>query len=194
MLIHRCHLFGSFWIASQNHSLGMLQYHSCTAACAVSLSRLKLHAQLNTVLHAGGLSVPSPHQLQIADMWRFNAFIPQEPHGPSLPMIITFHFATLVQVLRQLDLVMLYQILTGMQNYSHLVKECCTMTTLSTDNLHALTACYLPQQQCLFKSFSSQGLHNVLCSGNNVCPEFKWSWLSGLYRWIKSQMWKILES
>ena len=104
MLIHSCHLSGSFWIASQNHSLGVLQYHPCTAAHAVSLPRLKLHTQLNTVLRAGAFSVSSLHQLQIANMCQFNAFIPQEPHGPSLPMII-FHSATLVQVLQQLDLV-----------------------------------------------------------------------------------------
>jgi hypothetical protein len=41
------------------------------------------------------LSVPP----QIADNRRCNAFIPREPRGPSVPMIIAFHFATLVHVL-----------------------------------------------------------------------------------------------
>jgi hypothetical protein len=34
---------------------------------------------------------------------RCNAFLAQEPRGPSLPLIIAFHFATPVHILRPLD-------------------------------------------------------------------------------------------
>jgi len=47
---------GNFRMASQNHSLGLLQYHSWTAAGSVSLPHLKLHTQLNKLLCADAFS------------------------------------------------------------------------------------------------------------------------------------------
>ena len=47
---------GNFRIASRNHSLGSLQYHSWTAASSVSLPHLKFHTQLNKLLGADAFS------------------------------------------------------------------------------------------------------------------------------------------
>jgi len=47
---------GNFRMASLNHSLGLLQYHSWTAAGSVSLAHLKLHTQLNKLLCADAFS------------------------------------------------------------------------------------------------------------------------------------------
>jgi hypothetical protein len=75
------------------------------------------------------------------NIWRFNAFSPQEPRGPSLPVVFAFHFVTLVHALLPLDLVMMQQFFTGPHDYGHSVKECSTKTTLSDDNSRDLTAC-----------------------------------------------------
>ena len=72
----------------------------------------------------------------------FNAFLPQEPCGPSLPMIITVHLATPGHALRPLHLVVMQQFYADLHVSGHLVMECCTKTTLSNDNLHNLTACW----------------------------------------------------
>ena len=84
---------------------------------------------------------------------QYNALFTQEPRGLSLPMIIAFHFATLVHVLWPLFFIMMQQFSTGMQNWGHLVKTCCTKTTLPEDILHNLTLCYLLKQRPLSKSF-----------------------------------------
>ena len=80
----------------------LLRYHTSTADGAVSLPLLKLCTQLNIVLHA---SVFSP---QIANNRRrtsdgvTSSF--HRIHGVHLlPVIITFHFETLVQALRLPD-------------------------------------------------------------------------------------------
>lgn len=87
------------------------------------------------------------------NIWWFNTFLPQEPCGPSQPMKISFHFATLVHVLWTLDLVTTWQFFTGMHNKDLFLVEWCTKTVLSGDNLYDLTACYLLKQQPLSKSF-----------------------------------------
>lgn len=47
---------GNFTMASRNHSLGLSQYHSGTAAGSVSLPHLKFHIQLNKLLCADAFS------------------------------------------------------------------------------------------------------------------------------------------
>ena len=59
-VIHRCHLLGTFWMASLNHCLRVIHYHSWTSSYAVSLSSFKFRPYLNTVLSArSGSSQPS---------------------------------------------------------------------------------------------------------------------------------------
>ena len=47
---------GNFRMVSWNHSLGLLQYHSWTAAGSVSLPHMKLHTQLHKLLCADAFS------------------------------------------------------------------------------------------------------------------------------------------
>jgi hypothetical protein len=72
---------GNFRMASQNHSLGLLQYHSWTAAGSVSLPHFKLHTQLNKLLCADAFSS------QTASNW------PWIPHSvmPSLERMHIVH-------------------------------------------------------------------------------------------------------
>ena len=68
----------------------------------------------------------SVHTLQITDDETFNRLttsFPQEPRGPFLPVIIALHFATVVNALRTLDLVMTQQLYTGMNDWGHLVAQ-----------------------------------------------------------------------
>jgi hypothetical protein len=60
-VLHRCDLLRIFRMASQNHSLGALRYHSWTGARAVRLPPLKLRILLDTVLPAGDLFPPTAH-------------------------------------------------------------------------------------------------------------------------------------
>ena len=71
-------------MASLNHSLDVLHYHSGTAACTLSWPMLKYRTQWNTVMRAGALPP------QIADNQRCNAFFTHEPRDTSLPMILAF--------------------------------------------------------------------------------------------------------
>jgi len=81
------------------------------------------------------------------NIWWCNAFFTQQPRGPSPPMIIAFHFATLAHELCLLDSVMMQPFFTYMHDSCHLAVEWCTNTKLATDNSHALIAYYLPKQQ-----------------------------------------------
>jgi len=47
---------GNFRMVSWNHSLGLLQYQSWTAAGSVSLPHLKFHSQLNKLQRADAFS------------------------------------------------------------------------------------------------------------------------------------------
>lgn len=128
-------------------SLGVLRYHSWTT-CGVSFPLLKFCTKWNTVLHAGALSLKNA-----GNWWSIsegvNATFPLELCGSSLPCL---PFMTLVHTLWPLELVSMQQFFIGMQNYGHLVVEWCTKITLSNDNLHHLTACYLLKQQVMSKS------------------------------------------
>ena len=50
------------------------------------------------------------------NIWDFNAFFPQKPHGPSLPWLTALHFATPAHALWPLDLVMTQQLFTCMHD------------------------------------------------------------------------------
>jgi hypothetical protein len=80
--------------------------------CAGCLPLVKFRTQLITLC----VQVPSLHKLQITDdeYLTLSRLLPQEPRGPSLPMIIAFHFATLVYALRPLDSVMKAAVFPGM--------------------------------------------------------------------------------
>ena len=64
--------------------------------------------------------------------WRCNAFFPQEPRSPSLPMIIAFHFVTLVHAFRPLYPVKTQQFFTSMLELGHLLMELCNELHYST--------------------------------------------------------------
>lgn len=146
-----CHLLLNFRMASRNHSSAVLRRPSWYAVCALSLPLFKPRIKLDTVLPAGALSP------QTADNRRYyNASLPQEPPGPSLPTIIDFHFATLIHPLRLLDLVLKQQFFTGTHDQGRLVVESCIGSTLSEGNWRDLTACCLPKQQLLFQILSER--------------------------------------
>jgi hypothetical protein len=46
---------------------------------------------------------------QTMNIWMFNVTFLEEPHGPSLSMLITFHFASLFHALRPLALILKQQ-------------------------------------------------------------------------------------
>jgi hypothetical protein len=81
--------------------------------------------------HACWSSVPS----RTCDS--FNAFLPQEPLGPSLPMIITFHLETPGRALQPIYLVVTQQFNTSLH-----VSFGGGMLYYNYDNLHHLTACW----------------------------------------------------
>jgi hypothetical protein len=83
----------------------------------------------------------SLHRLRITDSI-YNASIPQETRGPSLPTIIAFHFATLIHPLRLLDLVLTQQFFTGMHDQGRFAVESCTRSTLSDDGSRDLTVLF----------------------------------------------------
>ena len=80
---------------------------------------------------------------------------------------------------RPLDLVIMQQFFTGIQDWGHLVKERCTTTTLSDDDKSRyLTSCYWLKHQSLFKSFLNAlcKLHYLEACYENILPHhFKFS-------------------
>jgi len=61
------------------------------------------------------------HKLQInrqmtMNIWWFNTYFPKVPCGTYMPIIIAFHFATLIRALPPLDLVIMQQFFTGVQD------------------------------------------------------------------------------
>lgn len=147
-------------MASKNHSLGVLQYHSQTATCVVSLTLL---TSIRNWTRCCRRFLSALCRQPTMNIWQFKTFFPQEPRSTSLPMTINFHSVTLVHALQPLDLVMTQQFFTNMHDWSHLVVEWCTRTTPS-DNSHDHTACYSLKQQPLSKSFQNGLSYTYLIS------------------------------
>ena len=89
-------LAGDFQIDSWNSSSVVL-YHLWTATFPVSKPLLKVLTQMNTMLYAGAFS-PQTADVQIMSDGLTPSF--HRNHVVRLPIIIAFHFATLVCVLQ----------------------------------------------------------------------------------------------
>jgi hypothetical protein len=100
-------------------------------------------------------TVEVPYSMNAA--FHAGTFSPQGPHRPSLPMTITSQFCDscpCASTTRFGDTAVLHRL----HDHDHLLEERFTVTTLSDNNSHNLTACYLPKWQLLSKSFP-----NALC-------------------------------
>ena len=93
------------------------------------------------------------------NIWRINAFLPQEPPGQFLPMIIPFQSTTLALPLWTMVLVITQQFFTGMLQKNHSVVERCTKTALSDRISRDFAHCYFPKQPLLSNHFCTLFVH-----------------------------------
>lgn len=136
----------------------------------IHLPLLTLCTQLNTTLLANVFSPQTANnQRWIADDATPSFHRNHVVH--LLPVIIAFHFETLVHALRPLDLVMWQQLSTRMDDYDRFVVERCTKTALSNDNSHHFTACYLPVQQPKTESFPNALRTPIIVISTHVAPQ-----------------------
>ena len=160
--LHRRYLIRTFRMVSRSHSLGVLLYHSCSAVCAVFLvtagTLYPVEQCCAQVLSLQGLQVTE------TNIWRLNAFFPQEARGRSLP----WQSHSILQLLSMpFDH---YGNETAV--FGHLVVQRCTKTILSDGKSLNLTAYYLPTQQPLSKSFPK------------VFHAYRGGYTNGRKRWI----------
>ena len=155
----RCyHLLCSFRVDPRYLSLVVLQYHSRTAGCSVSLPHYKLRTLLNTVLLAGAFSPEAASNRPwksdgVTPLFLKNCVVRLCPwQSPSILRLCPCASNTRLGK-DTADF-------TDLHNCSHLVMEFCTKTTVSAHYSRDPTACCFLKQQFLSESFP-KALHTI---------------------------------